>query len=103
MKQLETEVILIVPKNTSTNEIADLFSDAEIVSDPLIFKIFSYLHLKRGKYIQPGEYLFEKDTNLARIFNQILRGERYVRHVTFPEGFQFSNSEFIKAELWFGR
>ena len=87
MKQLETEVILIVPKNTSTNEIADLFSDAEIVSDPLIFKIFSYLHLKRGKYIQPGEYLFEKDTNLARIFNQILRGERYVRHVTFPEGF----------------
>ncbi len=93
--KLETEIIIIIPKNISTSDVADLFSAAEIVNNSIVFKAFAYLHLKRSKYIQPGEYLFEEGLNLSGVFRKILKGERYVRKLTFPEG--FTNYQIFKV------
>ncbi len=95
MQELKSEIVLIIPKNTSTPEIANILEAAEVVDSSAVFNAFAYLHLQRKKYIQPGEYKFERNDTLSKIFGKILYGERYVRHITFPEGytnFQIVNS-----------
>jgi len=89
------EVILIIPKQSSSTEVGELLENAEVVDSSIIFQGFAYLHLKQKRYIQPGEYKFEDGLNLSQIFTKILTGDRYMRHITFPEGytnFQVVNS-----------
>ncbi len=87
MQELKSEIILVIPKNTSTPEIADILENAEVVNSSTVFNVFAYLHLQRKKYIQPGEYKFERKATLSRVFQKILSGDRHVRHITFPEGY----------------
>jgi UPF0755 protein len=86
MIKTDTDVTIYIEERSKTSEVADIFAKLRLVKDPFIFKAFAYLHQKLGSFIQPGEYSFPAGSNLYSMFHKILRGDRIVRQVTFPEG-----------------
>lgn len=99
--------IVIIPKGTSTYEVAKLFKEKEIITNEYAFYGIAYLFAKVGnKYIQPGEYEFQKGTSIIGVFKKVWHGDRIIRKVTIPEGYSIQqvfelidNAEGLEGSL----
>lgn len=77
-----------IPKGTSVDRIAKELEGAGIIRNTWSFKLL--LRLKgEDKKLQPGEYEFGPKVATREVIRKLVAGERVVRRLTIPEGYNF--------------
>ncbi|AIF80620.1 aminodeoxychorismate lyase family protein [endosymbiont of Acanthamoeba sp. UWC8] len=88
------EKIVIIPKNYSINQIADLLHKKEVIKSQFLFILLSKAHSFKKQYLQSGEYKFEAGMKMIEVIHKLTRGEVIIHKVTVPEG--LTNSQVFK-------
>jgi UPF0755 protein len=76
---------LLLRPGYSSRRIAIELKKAGIIRDERVFWLWHVLHRKRS--LKAGEYQFERQANLPRVYDRIARGDIYFHVVTIPEGY----------------
>lgn len=81
----ENEKIILIPRGTSSVEVARRLQAEGIVMHRALF--LAYLKtFKRSSHLQAGEYQFQGALTVPQIADKIIRGLVYYHEVTIPEG-----------------
>ncbi|MBI5576609.1 MAG: endolytic transglycosylase MltG [Deltaproteobacteria bacterium] len=75
----------LVPRGSSSAEIARLLSEKGILQHPLVFRLL-VTATGTGRKIKFGEYSFEEPPNVFEVWRKLYRGEINRYEVTIPEG-----------------
>lgn len=79
-----------IPNGSSTEKIASLLEENDLIDQPLIFRIYSRLAGKDGQY-QAGTYSLSANMGYEKLMAVIIAGnKRETATVTIPEGFTIS-------------
>jgi UPF0755 protein len=92
---LQTDKVVLVPRNTGTNEIADLLRKESVIDQPLLFEVYALLNRQRGQ-LKAGEFLFKAGTSIEDAIDTLVQGKAILHSITIPEGL---TSEQIVARL----
>ena len=76
---------LLLRPGYSTRRIAAELKKAGVIRNARVFRLWHVLHPKPT--LKAGEYLFERQANLAQVYERIARGDIYFHEVTIPEGY----------------
>src|SRR5512134_3376900 len=76
---------VIVPKGADSPEIAGMLAAANVISEPLIFRLGARFEGADGS-LKAGEYRFAPGVSMQQALAMLRRGETVVRRVTIPEG-----------------
>jgi UPF0755 protein len=79
------EVFVDIPQGTGVSGIARRLADAQVVANPLAFRIAARLSGEERK-LQAGEYRFAEAATAGEIVGRLARGDVYAHLVTFREG-----------------
>src|SRR5215212_1800065 len=60
---LAEDKIVIIPRNSGTNEIADLLRREGVIARPFLFEIYGYLNRQRGQ-LKAGEFAFKAHSSI---------------------------------------
>jgi UPF0755 protein len=82
---LPSATSVIVPKGADFPEIARMLKAANVISEPLIFRLGARLEGADGS-LKAGEYRFTPGISMQQALAMLRRGETVVRRVTIPEG-----------------
>jgi UPF0755 protein len=82
---LKTATAVVVPKGASVTDIAQLLSEANVISDPVIFRLSARLQRADGS-LRPGEYQFPPGISMHQTLAMLRAGETVIRRLTIPEG-----------------
>ncbi|QEK12114.1 endolytic transglycosylase MltG [Crassaminicella thermophila] len=87
----DNEVTIEIPIGASTNKIAKILKEKNVVNNELAFRILSKLSKTDGK-MQAGIYLLKVNMSANEIINTLVKGETIKDTVKFtiPEGFEFN-------------
>ncbi len=88
------QVILDLPKGTSTRAMADQLSDAGVIRYSWQFLLLRAL--RPSARLEAGEYLFSRADSARNVFSRIVRGDVFFYELIVPEG---SNMFDIAASL----
>jgi UPF0755 protein len=93
----EGEVILELPRGTSTNKMADILAEAGVVRsrwDFILARAFN-----RSRVLQAGEYRFRRPASPWEVVGRIARGDIHYRVLVVPEGRNMFEIAAAVAEL----
>ncbi len=84
------EIIVTIPKGSSTSKIAQILKDKNLIRNEFFFKYSARKNKLDGKF-KAGDYKLNKTLNQDQIIEKLVNGEVYVETVKFtiPEGFEF--------------
>lgn len=82
---LMSAISVIVPKGADVAEIARRLKVANVISDPLIFRLGARAEGVDGS-LKAGEYRFDPGVSMQQALAMLRRGETLVRRITVPEG-----------------
>ncbi len=101
------EKFILIPKGTSSYEIAQLLHKEGVVRHWTW--LLGYLKIaKRSSHLQAGEYRFEGPLSIPQVADKLIRGLVYYHELTIPEGYSlFEIGELLEqkgfsspADLW---
>jgi UPF0755 protein len=79
------EVFVEFEPGTSVSRMAERLAEAGVVSDVLTFRVAARLSGEERR-LQAGEYRFTDPATPAEVVDRLVRGDVFVRPLTFPEG-----------------
>lgn len=80
------EKIILIPKGASVGTIANLLTDAGVLSNAEHFR--RYVRIKgSANQIRAGEFRFYTDLTPPQVLDVLIKGEEVQYKVTFPEGY----------------
>jgi UPF0755 protein len=82
--QVRAEVVVEIPRGSSTLRIGEILEAQGLVRSPLQAWLFRALH-PRARF-QAGEYLFRNEASPELVLTKIAKGQTYFREFTIPEG-----------------
>jgi UPF0755 protein len=92
---LETDKVVLIPKNTGTNEIAEILRREGVIAHPTLFEVYALLNRSRGQ-LKAGEFLFKAGSSIDDAIDTLVAGKAILHSITIPEGL---TSEQIVARL----
>jgi UPF0755 protein len=92
---LTTDKVVVIPRNTGTNEIAGLLKREGVIEHPVLFEVYALLNRQRG-HLKAGEFMFRAGTSINEAIDTLIQGKAILHAVTIPEGL---TSEQIVARL----
>jgi UPF0755 protein len=97
----DAETFVEIPPGSSTATMARALSDAGVVRDPQLFRITVWMR-GAGRRLQAGEYRFDRPMTPAEVVDRIVRGDVFLRPVTFREGLTIRQMAEIFEDQGFG-
>ncbi|MCB8819837.1 endolytic transglycosylase MltG [Microvirga rosea] len=82
---LQSDKVVVIPKNTGTNEIADILKQEGVINQPLLFEIYALFNRQRGQ-LKAGEFLFKAGISIEDTIDTLVQGKAILHSVTIPEG-----------------
>lgn len=82
---LQDEIVLVIPKGSGVNAIADLLSQQGIIKNPLVFKIGSKFFAK-NQPLHAGEFRFPKAVSPRGAMQVLIDGKSVLHRITLAEG-----------------
>jgi UPF0755 protein len=76
---------LLLRPGYSSRRIAIELKKAGVIRNERVFWLWHAWHRKRS--LKAGEYQFDRQANLPRVYDRIVRGDIYFHTVTIPEGY----------------
>lgn len=92
---LASDRVLIIPRDSGVNEIAELLEREGVIEHPWTFKVSAWTSGRAGA-LKAGEYLFKARASQQDILDIIADGKAVEHAITIPEGL---TSEQIVARL----
>lgn len=93
---LQNDKVVVIPRNTGTNEIATLLKQEGVINQTTLFEVYALLNRQRGQ-LKAGEFLFKAKTSLEDTIDTLVQGKAILHSVTVPEGL---TSDQIVARLY---
>jgi UPF0755 protein len=82
---LQSDKVVVIPKNTGTGEIAGILKQEGVIDQPLLFQTYAYLNRQRGQ-LKAGEFQFKAGTSVEDAIDTLIQGKAILHAVTIPEG-----------------
>ena len=82
---LPYETALIIPKNSSSSNIAEKLYQNQIISSPSLFRIIN-LFGRPFYSLKAGEYLFKSKITPLKVIEILIKGKSEIHCMTIPEG-----------------
>jgi peptidoglycan lytic transglycosylase G len=92
---LQADKVVLIPRNTGTNEIADLLKREGVIAQPTLFELYALINRQRGQ-LKAGEFLFKAGTSIDDAIDTLVQGKSILHAISIPEGL---TSEQIVARL----
>ncbi|WP_183448618.1 endolytic transglycosylase MltG [Microvirga lupini] len=93
---LQSDKVVVIPRNTGTGEIAQILKQEGVIEQPLLFQAYAYMNRQRGQ-LKAGEFQFKAGTSIEDAIDTLIQGRAILHTVTVPEGL---TSEQILARLY---
>ncbi len=93
---LQSDKVVVIPRNTGTGEIAQILKQEGVVEQPLLFQAYAYMNRQRGQ-LKAGEFQFKAGTSVEDAIDTLIQGKAILHAVTVPEGL---TSEQIIGRLY---
>ncbi|MCC2650104.1 MAG: aminodeoxychorismate lyase [Microvirga sp.] len=93
---LQSDKVVVIPRNTGTGEIAQILKQEGIVEQPLLFQAYAYMNRQRGQ-LKAGEFQFKAGTSVEEAIDTLIQGRAILHTVSVPEGL---TSEQVLARLY---
>lgn len=84
--QAESDFFIIVEKGDKYTDVSKKLEAHAFKHNKIIFKLLGKYSNYHKKYIQIGEYQIKAGDDVFNILQRIIKGERFKRKITFPEG-----------------
>jgi UPF0755 protein len=97
----EVETFVEIEPGTSPQGMGRALTDAGVVRSPLAFRLAVWME-GAGRRLQAGEYRFDTPLTPRAVVGKIVRGEVFLRPVTFREGLTIRQMAAIFEERGFG-
>ena len=95
------ETFVEIPQGSGPATMARRLSDAGVVRNPTAFRIAVWVR-GAGRRLQAGEYRFDQPLTPAQVVDKLVRGEVYLRAITFREGLTIRQMAQVFADRGFG-
>ncbi len=87
LNKSDTKVDVVIPQGATTVQIAEILAENDLVDHPLIFRGYSKLTRRDGRY-QAGNYSLSANMGYQKLADRIIAGNpRETVTVTIPEGY----------------
>jgi UPF0755 protein len=97
----ESETFVEIAPGSSTPTMGRLLADAGVVQHPQIFRVAVSMR-GAGRRLQAGEYRFDRAMTPAEVVDKIVRGDVFLRPVTFREGLTIRQMAAVFEEQGLG-
>jgi UPF0755 protein len=96
----EAETFVEIAPGSSPRAMGRSLADAGVVANPAVFRIAVWAR-GAGRRLQAGEYRFDTPLSPYDVVDKIVRGDVYLRPITFPEGLTLKQMGAIFEERGF--
>jgi UPF0755 protein len=93
---LQSDKVVLIPRNTGTSEIANILKQEGVINQPLLFETYALINRQRGQ-LKAGEFQFKAGTSIEEAIDTLVQGKAILHAVTIPEGL---TSDQIVARLY---
>jgi UPF0755 protein len=97
----DAETFVEIAPGSSTPAMGRRLADAGVVANPQVFRVAVWLR-GAGRRLQAGEYRFDRAMAPGEVVDKIVRGDVFLRPVTFREGLTMRQMAAIFEEQGFG-
>ena len=97
----DAETFVEIPQGSGPAAMARRLADAGVVRNTTAFRIAVWVR-GAGRRLQAGEYRFDQPLTPAQVVDRIVRGDVYLRPITFREGLTIRQMAQVFAERGFG-
>jgi UPF0755 protein len=97
----DAETFVEIVPGSSPQRMGRALADAGVVADPTAFRLAVWLE-GAGRRLQAGEYRFDSPMTPRAVVDKIMRGDVFLRPVTFREGLTIRQMAVIFEEKGFG-
>jgi UPF0755 protein len=97
----QPEVFVEITPGSGPAAMGRRLAEAGIVRDPTTFRIAVWLR-DAGRRLQAGEYRFDRPMTPAEVVDKIVRGDVYLRPITFREGLTIRQMAALFEDKGFG-
>lgn len=95
------EQFVTLPRGSGLGEIARRLAESGVVHDQYLFRLAVYRRAD-DRSLKAGEYRFDKPLSPYEVLDRLVRGDVYVRRVTFPEGLTIGDMAGVFEAAGFG-
>jgi UPF0755 protein len=82
---LANDKVVLIPRNTGVNEIAELLRREGVISQPTLFEVYAMLNRQRGA-LKAGEYQFKANVSVEGALDVLTSGRSILHSFSVPEG-----------------
>jgi UPF0755 protein len=82
---LQSDKVVIIPKNIGTGEIATLLKREGVINQTFLFELQAFVNRQRGP-LRAGEFLFKARTSIDEAIDTLIQGKAILHSLTVPEG-----------------
>jgi len=97
----DAETFVEIAPGSSTPTMGRLLAEAGVVQHPQIFRIAVWMR-GAGRRLQAGEYRFDRAMTPAEVVDKIVRGDVFLKPVTFREGLTIRQMAAVFEEQGLG-
>jgi UPF0755 protein len=97
----DAETFVEIAPGSSTPTMGRLLTEAGVVQHPQIFRIAVWMR-GAGRRLQAGEYRFDRAMTPAEVVDKIVRGDVFLKPVTFREGLTIRQMAAVFEEQGLG-
>lgn len=97
----EEEAFVEIAPGSSPQAMGRALTDAGVVANPAAFRVAVWLR-GAGRRLQAGEYRFDRPMTPGEVVDKIVRGDVFLRPVTFREGLTIRQMAAVFEERGFG-
>ena len=98
----DAETFVEIVPGTSPQGMGRVLAEAGVVQSPLAFRLAVWLE-GAGRRLQAGEYRFDSPMTPRAVVEKLVRGDVFLRPVTFREGLTVRQMAAIFEERGFGK
>ncbi len=81
----EEETLVLIPRGSSLEGIAEVLTEAGVISDPMVFGVAARLS-EKARRLKAGEYLIPAGASMETVLVILESGRTIARSLTVPEG-----------------
>ncbi len=81
----EEETIVVIPRGSSLEGIAEVLTESGVISDPMVFGIAARLS-EKARRLKAGEYAIPPGASMEAVLGILESGQTIARSLTVPEG-----------------
>jgi UPF0755 protein len=82
---LPVDKVVLIPRNTGVNEIAELLRREGVIAQPTMFELYATLNRSRGP-LKAGEYQFKAGISIDDAIDVLTSGKSILHSFSVPEG-----------------